>query len=284
MTAAASMPAVGTTYSESRLKRWSAIGLFALLGCAVEGAALACADVASPRPPPVALKRIGDEPYEPLRGFDRALRLGIGHLRPARDEDRSDWLDFVLIPLAARPGDAPAVWLSAGWIVPSGGGTARRVGRRGALERGYETVSLIVLEMEEGGWLRIRFAPGDEASSTGWLHLCHLQRTRPQLVYEPWERLLAERTLSPLYFRTGGPRALRRGPEQSEEPLAWIPAEGRRYALEALEFKGDWMRARLTVPLDYCRHLNATPQVREGWVRWRDSHLGSLVWYHTRGC
>jgi hypothetical protein len=242
-----------------------------------------CADVPSPAPPPLALKSIADEPYEPLRGFDRALRLGIGHLRPAR-EDRDDWLHFVLIPLSARPGELPSVWLSGGWIVPTAGGVARRVGNRGALETGYETLSLIVLEMDDAGWLRIRFAPGDEASGTGWLHLCDLEKVRPRVVYEPWEQVFTERALSPLYFRTGGPRALRRGPEPGEEPVAWIPAEGRRYALEALGFQGDWMRARLTVPSEYCRPLDAKPVVREGWVRWRDSQLGPLLWYHTRGC
>ena len=238
----------------------------------------------SPKPPPVAPRSVADEPYEPLRGFDRALRLGVGHLRPAREEDRHDWLGFVLIPLAAKPGDPVAVWLSAGWIVPVAGGTPRHVGSRGAVETGYDTVSLIVLEVNGAGWLRIRFAPGDEASSTGWLHLCDLEKLRPRVVYEPWERLLGEGEISPLYFRTGGPRALRRDPEPGAERVAWIPAEGRKYAIEALEFKGDWMRARLTAPSDHCREPDVKPAIREGWVRWRDPHFGPLVWYYTRGC
>ena len=61
---------------------------------------------------------VADEPYEPLRGFDRALRLGVGHLRPAREEDRDSWLDYVLMPLSAKPGEPVTAWLSGGWVVP----------------------------------------------------------------------------------------------------------------------------------------------------------------------
>jgi hypothetical protein len=66
--------------------------------------------------------------------------------------------------------------------------------------------------------------------------------------------------------------------------VAWIPAEGRKYAIEPLEFKGDWMRARLKAPSDYCAEPDVKPAVREGWVRWRDARLGPLIWYYTRGC
>jgi hypothetical protein len=259
-------------------------GLLLVLACAAGTAAASCADIASPAPPRAAPASVLEERYEPLRGFDRALRLGVGHLRPEREEDQEGWLDLVLLPLADRPGEPVSVWLSAGWIVPVAGGTPHRVGTRGALETGHETVSLIVLEATEAGWLRIRFGPGGEASATGWLHLCDLERMRPRLVYEPWEAFLSRTELSPLYFRTGGPRALRRAPESLEERVAWIPAHGRRYAIEPLEFNGDWMRARLTVPVAHCREPDVTPAVREGWVRWRDSRLGPLVWYYTRGC
>lgn len=266
------------------MKRCSGIGVFALLAFAMETAAPRCVDVATAAPPPVTPRSIADEPYEPLQGFDRALRLGVGHLRPAPEQDRDDWLDYVLLPLAAKPGAPVSVWLSAGWVVPVGGGTPRRVGTRGAVETGYETVSLIVLEVNDAGWLRIRFGPGDEASNTGWLHFCDLENLRPRLVYEPWERVFAQKELSPLYFRAGAGRALRRAPEPGEERVAWIPAEARKYALEPLEFRGDWMRARVRAPFDYCRKANVKPVIREGWVRWRDPYLGPLVWYYTRGC
>src|SRR5918992_1296958 len=188
------------------MKRWNGIWLCTLLACAAESATPDCADVPTPGPPRVALRSIAEEPYQPLRGFDRALRLGVGHLRPAREEDRDSWLNYVLMPLSAKPGDPVTAWLSAGWVVPVAGGAPWRVGSRGALETGYETVSLIVLEVNEAGWLHIRFAPGDEASSTAWLHLCDLEKLRPRVVYEPWESLFAGKEISPLYFRTGGPR------------------------------------------------------------------------------
>jgi hypothetical protein len=283
MTGAASIWAVSRTCSFSKLKRSSAIAVL-ILGIAPGQAVADCADLPSAAPPPFPVKSVANERYEPLRGFDRALRLGIGHLRPAREDDRLQWLHFVLLPLAARPGEPRSFWFSGGWVIPAAGATPRRIGNRGALETGDQTVSLIVLEQDHAGWLRIRFAPGEEASSTGWVHVCDLEKVRPRVVYESWERLFAERALSPLYFRTGGPRALRRGPQPGEEALAWIPAEGRRYALEALEFHGDWMFARLTVPFDYCRMLDAKPVIREGWVRWRDRELGPLLWYYTRSC
>jgi hypothetical protein len=266
------------------MKRWNGIWLCALLVCTAEGATPDCADDPAPAPPRLALRSVAEKAHEPLRGFDRALQLGVGHLRPVREEDQDDWLDSVLMPLAARPGEPVAMWLSAGWILPANGGPPRRVGVRGAVETGYETVSLIVLEVNDDGWLRIRFDAGDEASSTGWLDPCHLQHLRPKVAYEPWERLFAREDISPLYFRTGGPRALRRAPAPAEEAVAWIPAEGRKYAIEPLEFKGDWMRARLKVPSDYCRDSGIRPVIREGWIRWRDPTLGPLVWYHTRGC
>lgn len=262
------------------------IGLLAALACAMETAAPSCVDApATPAPPSSAPAVVAAEGYQPLRGFDRALRLGVGHLRPAREEDRDDWLDRALMPLAAKPGEAITVWLYAGWVLPVAGGTPRRrVGSHGAVETGYETVSLIVLEVTDAGWLRIRFAPGDEASGTAWLHLCDLEKLRPQVVFEPWERHFLKKELSPLYFRTGGPRALRRAPEPGAEPVAWIPAEGRKYAIEPLEFRGDWMRARLKAPSDYCADPSVKPTIHEGWVRWRDARLGPLLWYHTRGC
>jgi hypothetical protein len=266
------------------MKRWSDLGLFAVFACAMETAAPSCADVPAPAPPPLALGSVAEEPYEPLRGFDRALRLGVGHLRPARAEDRYSWLNYVLMPLSAKPGDPVTVWLSAGWVVPVAGGAPRRIGSRGAVETGYETVSLIVLEVNDAGWLHVRFAPGDEASSTAWLHHCDLEKLRPGVVYEPWERLFSGKEISPLYFRTGGPRALRLVPESGAERVAWIPAEGRKYAIEPLEFKGDWMRVRLKAPSDYCAEPDVRPAIREGWVRWRDARLGPLVWYYTRGC
>jgi hypothetical protein len=268
----------------SRTLPWLALGCALLLGNAVS-AELNCVDVSMPEPPAVALKPLVDRAHErPLHGFDRALRMGVGHLRPAGAADRDDWMHHILMPLSATPGAPPAVWLSGGWIVPVGAGALRKAGTRGTIETGYETVSLIVLEINDAGWLRIRFAPGSEDAGTGWVHRCHLEMLRPRLAYEPWEAFLAGSDISPLYFRTGGPRALRRLPEPGAELVAWIPAGASRYALEPLELQGDWMRVRMKAPYDYCAELNMKPAVHEGWVRWRDTRFGPLVWYYTRGC
>ena len=63
-----------------------------------------------------------------------------------------------------------------------------------------------------------------------------------------------------------------------------IPADPNHYGMQPLEFKGDWMRARLKAPSDYCAEPDVKPAIREGWIRWRDARLGPLVWYYTRGC
>lgn len=265
-------------------KRLIASGLGAAALVATPAAAALDCDISTPVPPATALKPLAEEGYEPLRGFDRALRMGVGHLRPAREEDREHWIRHVLMPLSATPGAPPAAWFAGGWIVPAGGGAPRAAGSSGAIETGYETVSLIVLEIRDGEWLRIRFAPGDEGSSTAWVSRCDLEKLRPRVVYEPWEALLGSSELSPLYFRTGGPRALRRAADPDAELLAWIPAEGSKYALEPLEVQGDWMRVRMKVPSDYCAETRIKPAVREGWIRWRTERLGPLVWYYTRGC
>lgn len=258
------------------------IVLFCILAHAVEGAAASCADAPLPAHPPVTLASKTDEPYEPLRGFDPQLRLGVGHLRPAREKDLDTWLDQIRIPLSQKRGGPITAWLSAGWLVPADGGTPRRVGNRGAVETGYETFSLIVLEAS-ADWLLVRFAV-EEASGTGWLNRCHLVKLQPGVVYERWDRLLGARTVSPLYFRSAGAHVLRRAPASGAPAIASIPAEQGTYALEPLAFRGAWMRARLKVPSDYCAGPEVKPVIRIGWVRWRDAQAGPLLWYHTRGC
>lgn len=270
---------------DSPVRFWLFVWLTAFVPAQAAVAAPAgCADAKAPVPPAIGLESVREEPYEPLRGFDRALALGVGHLRPALEEDRADWLNRALLPFSAVAGGATSAWLSLGWLVPAAGGEPRRLGSRGGLETGYETVSLIVLEVNAEGWLKVRYAPGNADRGAGWLDPCHLEQVRPRIVYEPWERFFVDAALSPLYLRTGGPRALRRLPEPAAELLAWIPAQADKYALEPVEIRGDWMRARLKVPSDYCAPPDVKPAVHEGWLRWRDARLGPIVWHYTRGC
>ena len=152
-----------------------------------------------PRPPAVfAVEEADPSPYEPLYGYDPDLALGVGHVRPVREEERDDWPRRLKLPVFTAPGGEVKIWLTPG-----------SVGGDVLVETGYETASLIVLQARPDGWLQIRFG-GPLASGAGWVHRCHLDAATPRLEYEPWEKLLAGAV--PLYFRAWSPRVLRKAP------------------------------------------------------------------------
>jgi hypothetical protein len=211
----------------------------------------------------LAAASAAEEPYEPQRGFDPALALGIGHLRPVLEEDRDDWLPRLEIPIFDAPG---------GRRVPL---PERRMPH--AIETGYETVSILVLEARGDGWLRLPF---------GWVHRKALQTSRPALEFETWEHLFKSDSVSPLYFRLPPARhALHSAPAAGAPLVAWIPADPKLHAIEPISFTGDWARVRVSLPSDYCAEPGAPkPDVRVGWIRWRDAARGPWLWYYTRGC
>ena len=140
-----------------------------------------CEGILQP-PRPAALAAIEEadpSPYEPLHGFDPELALGVGHVRPVRDDERDDWPRRLKLPLFATPGGELKIWLTPG-----------SVGGDVLVETGYETGSLIVLQARPDGWMLIRFG-GPLSSGAGWVHRCHLDAATPRLEYEPWEKRLA---------------------------------------------------------------------------------------------
>ncbi len=207
--------------------------------------------------------------YEPLRGFDAELALGVGHVRPAREEDRDDWLRRLGLPIFESPGGRFGSWLTGA--------------SEAALETGYETTSFIVHEERDDGWLRIRYAKSGSVPH-GWVHRCHLQASTPRLQYEPWERLFSSDAVSPFFFRSRVRHALRVAASLSAAAITWLPADPREYAIEPLEFAGDWAKVRVKLPSDYCVHPPVKPAVHEGWIQWRSAERGPWVWYYTRGC
>jgi hypothetical protein len=260
-------------------------GLVNLCGRAAPGAELlarlrklkvvdaACEGIVHPARPPAAaaLKEADPSPYEPLHGFDPDLALGVGHVRPAREEERDDWIRRLALPVFATPGGELKVWLTPG-----------SVGADVLVETGYETASLIVLQARQNGWLQLRFG-GPLASGAGWVHRCHLDAAVPRLEYEPWEHVLA--AAGPLYFRSWAPRALRKRASPEAPVVAGVPADPNRYGIRPLEFRGDWARVRVSIPSSYCADPKpARPRVHEGWVRWRSRDRGPALWYYTRGC
>lgn len=225
-----------------------------------------------PRPSAVAAVEEADPaPYEPLQGADPELALGVGHVRPAREDERDEWTRRLKLPLFAAPEGEVKLWLTPG-----------SVGADVLVETGYETASFIVLQARSDGWLQLRFG-GPLASGAGWVHRCHLDSATPRLEFEPWEKLLA--ASGPLYFRSWAPRALRRTPSQDAPVVAGIPEDPNLYGMRLLQVRGDWARVHLSVPSSYC--ANPRPrrlQVHEGWVRWRGPKLGPALWYYPRGC
>jgi len=225
-----------------------------------------------PRPPAVAaVEEAEPSPYEPLFGFDPELALGVGHVRPVREEERDDWTRRLKLPVFTAPAGEVKIWLTPG-----------SVGGDVLVETGYETASLIVLQARQDGWLQIRFG-GPLASGAGWVHRCHLEAATPRLRYEPWEDLLAN--AGPLYFRAWTPRVLRKAASPEAPTIAGIPADPNLYGIQPLQFRGDWARVRVSIPSTYCADPKpARPKVYEGWVRWRGPQLGPALWYYTRGC
>lgn len=211
--------------------------------------------------------------YESLRGHDPELALSVGHVRPAREEDRDDWTRRLSLPVFASPGGELKLWLTPGSVALDA-----------LVESGYETVSFIALQARDDGWVRIRFG-GPLFSGAGWVHRCHLEAATPRLEYEPWEKLFASESASPVYFRSWMPHSLRQSASADAPLVTRIPADPNRYGMQPLEFRGDWARVRLSIPSDYC--VDPKPQdlaVHEGWIRWRSRERGPWLWFYTRGC
>lgn len=231
-----------------------------------------CDGIARP-PRPTGLAPSTEEVrYEPLRGFDPDLALGAGHVRPANEQDRDDWIRRLVLPVFSSPGGELKLWLMPGTVSPEA-----------QLETGYETTSLIVLQARSDGWLQLRY--GDPAArDVGWVHSCHLAAATPRLEYEPWDKLFAGEGVGSLFFRAWVPHVLREAPSAPAAEVARIPADPNRYGMQPLEFRGDWARVRVSIPSEFCAEPKAGGAVHEGWIRWRSRERGPWVWFYTRGC
>lgn len=223
-------------------------------GCAQAGLASFVVPTAPSDPPE-------NQVYSPLRGFDREVDLGIGHLYPV-DYFDWDWTMSLTLPLFERALAPPATWLVNGWVVPAAG-PPRPLGVTGLTETGYEIASFIVFEVRSDGRVRLRFAPGD--SGIAWTHSCFFDQASGRVAVERWETRLLSQEISPLHFRAQVRHALRRSPTETSQRLRWIPAE-HTYVLRPFEVRGDWMRVELSQPSDYCTGPDDPPVDKvEGW-------------------
>lgn len=204
--------------------------------------------------------------------------LGIGHLKGSG----GFWWGgrHVRLPLYDAPGGEPWGWFFDGWLLDSARGHRSAIGAQGMVETEYEATSFIALEARPDGWLRFRYGrPSERRDGTAWLHRCHLERE--SVLLERWEDRFLSGEISPLFFRSDVPRALRAGPDDEQRRVLWIAND---YHLEPLGFKGDWMQVLVKQPSDYCGEPEVKTQSHLGWVRWRSPERGPMVWYHTRGC
>ena len=229
----------------------------------------------------------GEVPYQTIYdwGGPRAeVDLGIGHIRPTEHEASWywEWEAVAELPLYTAPDGAHWGWFVKGYVMELATGTITPVGGQGMVETGYETLSFIVLDLSDEGWLRFRYAkPSDTRDGTAWIHACQLAQAAGAPGFEPWDARFLSGEISPLYFRTQVPHALRTGPGIEHPRLRWI--YGERYHLEPFETAGEWMRVKLVEPSNYCGDPGNVKNY-EGWVKWRSPDKGPWVWYYTRGC
>jgi hypothetical protein len=232
-------------------------------------------------PPAPPSARLPDLFYDPTRGSDPEVDLGIGYLS-AVDRFDAEWPSSLTMPLFKEAAGPVSAWLVGGWLMPIDAGP-RPLGVAGLVETGYEIPSFIVHDSRPDGWVRLRVERG--SAGVVWTHACYFEQGSTAMRIERWETRFVNAEISPLFFRTGVPHALRAEPTENAERVRWLPADSSAYDLRPIDVRGDWMRVEVAQPSDYCAGLDAPPVARvTGWVRWRDDTRGSWVWYFTRGC
>lgn len=211
--------------------------------------------------------------------------LGVGRLGPAQPvlEAGTGWLTRVVLPIYAQPGGTLQGWIARGWWLTGTDGKRAALPLHCLLETGYETASWVVYAIRDDGWFRFGLHSPCAGAGSVWAHRSHLDMGENALTVELWgDRFLSE-GISPLFFRDQRTRhALRTGPAPDAERIAWISADD---TFTPLEIEGEWMRARVAQPSDYCADpAQWEGRMLEGWIRWRAPDKGPWVWYFARGC
>lgn len=242
-----------------------------------------------------------DEILTKLVEYQTKLSLGVGHLRPKdlspfnlKNPVGAGWLPQVTLPLYKQPGGQHWGWLAGGWLLQPGKATDTFVPDSRpfpVVNISYKCTvcSLVVLEIHQDGWFKFRYAePTPDDDGTAWAHQAHLELGEIALIVEPWEKWLSEQFMQPFFFVDEGRYAVRKEPTSESEPVAWLlgqkrpPDKDKRPVYNSfvpLVIQGDWMRVQ--VRKDGCSATGTSkyPKCQEGWIRWRNSEQGSLVWY-----
>lgn len=240
-----------------------------------EGGPPAPPDVGAPAPidPPV-LQRVAT-----LAAAEPPLReRGVGVVFPVEPNDtldvRAEPADAA--PLIARLHRAPTgeYTLEAGPDAANGG----------AMDFSYEEVGLPLLEPagtspDAEGWMRVHYALDSAgAPMDGWVRA---DAERVGLL--TWRDHLP--TL-PLFFLDADSIAFHAEVDGARLDIPLAPDGGQErfdYILHPLETRGEWMRAELVTPKDYCFDSPA-PRRDTVWVRYLDEGGEPRLWYYTRGC
>jgi hypothetical protein len=233
--------------------------------------------------------------------------LGIGYLGPVESsfsrgtpEYRKvgfmgdDWLRQFLLPLYSAPNGQFQGWIACGWIVTSN--PSQKVLLKPELfYPGYSGFGFIVLEEQEGEWLRLRYSDsGDIGNGVAWVRVSHLHLGTVPLGFMRWQdryqgmikdhsRLTSDSTKDwgILFFSNNKTHyALRAKPSELAKLVSWIDAD---HSMLPLKIQGDWMYVRVYQPSNFCiGKWQGT--VQEGWIRWIDLQHGNRLSEPYKGC
>ena len=214
---------------------------------------------------------------------------GVGQLRPADLTSLAganwpnspllyaNWLRGVAIPIYPSPESDSWGWLINGWLVPNGAAPLA-IGRDAAFSMvptDRRVYTFPVLEIRPDGWFRFQYTPAGAA----WAHTSQLSLGAVPLTVETWEAYLQGATR--IEFRQPGlSQPMRLAPNGTAALQALV---GSNSLIQPLDMVGDWLRVRVTQPVQNCTPLPGA-STNEGWVRWRDDYQIPLVWFPASGC
>ncbi|NEP17623.1 MAG: hypothetical protein F6J97_12070 [Leptolyngbya sp. SIO4C1] len=214
--------------------------------------------------------------------------LGIGYIIPsdldfleAPEENaaklEAGWLTDIELPLFATPAGEHWGWLFQGWLVPNGQ-SALAIGADAAFAMVRTQSALLgfpILESRDDGWLRVQYTE----TGSAWTHTSYLDLGNLSLTFERWDDLLSN--AEQLQFRQAeNAQVLRSQPELSRNVITLVRNDS---LIEPLEVAGDWVRVRVTRPVEGCQAL-AGARTEEGWMRWRRNDGGITLWQAAERC
>jgi len=220
---------------------------------------------------------------------DSETAIGIGHLRPTdvpqlelEPQDESSptpaaWLMDIALPIYAEPAAEPWGWLINGWLIPKGGEPIA-IGHDAAfsmLQTSDTLLTFPVMTRRSDGWFQFQYTPAGYA----WAHIDHLALGDIELTIEPWsDHFLGSESVH--YRNPGVSLPLRQAPNGNGSLVLLV---GPNSHIQPLAIEGDWMRVRVTQPVEGCEPRPGA-RTEEGWMRWRDPEKRPRIWHSPTLC